>query len=81
MLRYDSGHIVKIISDEPINNMYAHKFKALIESNNYTPDRYKSFGIKTELLSKERVKASEKVKADFEDTYSVSKFLREEDKS
>ena len=50
MLRYDDGKI-EAIWDYPTGKRWAHvTFTAIVHLNSYTPDRWRSFGLVTDVL-------------------------------
>ena len=72
MLRYDDGEMVNF-EEHPIEGIRASKrFIAEVHTNHFTPERWRSFGLKAELIRKESGKAS----CSFPDQQSVSDFIQ-----
>lgn len=79
MLRYNGGRLEEIISDEPMEDIKSRrKFRAIVVLGEYTPERWKSFGLKTRLISKEKGKG-QLVEPEFPDIESVYDFIHNKD--
>jgi len=52
MLRYDNGRLEEVTSIESIEGSKARqRFTAIVVSKYYTPDRWRSFGIRTRVIN------------------------------
>ena len=72
MLRYDDGELINWISRE-IEGLRTRKhFVAEVHTNHFTPDRWKSFGLKAVLLRKEKGIAG----CNYPDTASVTRAIQ-----
>jgi len=71
MLRYDDGEMISF-ETFPIEGIRAtKKFVAEVHANDFTPQRWSSFGLRAQLLRKEPGKAE----CTFPDMDSVQKFI------
>lgn len=71
MLRYDDGEMVSF-EEQPVEGIRSQKhFVAEVHTNNFTPERWSSFGLKAIFVRKEPGKAS----CSFPDMQSVSDFI------
>ena len=76
MLRYDDGEMISF-TESPIEGIKARKyFVAEVHTNNFTPRRWTSFGLKAELVRKEPGKAE----CNFPDQQSVLDFIHKQSK-
>lgn len=75
MLRYDGGKLVEVTKDEPVEGLRTnHRYEAIVELSSYTPERWRSFGIRSSLISKEKGV----VEGEFDTMEAVSKFINED---
>lgn len=73
MLRYDDGEMISYTTSDISGLRANRRFEAEVHSNDFTPDRWKSFGLKATLVRKEKGKAS----CSYPDMESVSRAIHE----
>ncbi len=73
MLRYDDGELISWTAQDIPDLKASKRFNAEVHTNSFTPERWKSFGLKATLIRKEKGQA----KCAYPDAASVRQAINE----